>query len=333
MTTLNSLNPVTLSGGFGAGDASSSSGTAEKSPGLIGRMTGWLRRNPSKNDQPQADEAERSAEALLELADGMAARDLPGAEASSDLSDSDDRDADEDTGGSEDALLPAAQPSNGRPAGIFRRWGRREANVERIQEGLGALTQLMRGIHDHMERQSARQDELVRYLSHLPQALEQLPLSLKDQAESLRQQVAAQGEAMQRQAEVQVETLRAIQTQAERQGRQQDHVGALLERLTEADARTGRTLEAVETRLAVVGRHDAAVSESMESVARSSRASTEVLEQLHEHLRSRDLGFERVVERQGTRFTSILAVATLLAVAALTGVGILGYLFVNRAHF
>ena len=55
-----------------------------------------------------------------------------------------------------------------------------------------------------------------------------------------------------------------------------------------------------------------------------------MLEQLHEHLRSRDLGFERVVERQGTRFTSILAVATLLAVAALTGVGILGYLFVNR---
>ena len=330
MTTLNSLNPATLSGGFGAGD--SSTGTSDKSPGLFGRMTGWLRRNPARNDQPQADEAERSAEALLELADGISTRDASGTEALPELPEVDDRDADEDTGGSEDALLPAAQPTHGRP-GIFRRWGRREANVERIQEGLGALTQLMRGIHDHMERQSARQDELVRYLSHLPQALEQLPLSLKDQAESLRQQVAAQGDAMQRQAEVQVETLRAIQQQAERQGRQQDHVGALLERLTEADARTGRTLEAVETRLAVVGRHDAAVSESMESVARSSRASTEVLEQLHDHLRSRDLSFERVVERQGTRFTSILAVATLLAVAALTGVGILGYLFVNRAHF
>src|SRR5689334_18557678 len=89
MTTLNSLNPVSLSGGFGTGDASTSSGTAEKSsPGLFGRMTGWLRRNPAKNDPPQTDEAERSAEALLELADGMAARDLTSSEAPSDIPDS-----------------------------------------------------------------------------------------------------------------------------------------------------------------------------------------------------------------------------------------------------
>ena len=258
----------------------------------------------------------------------MAARDLPGAESPSDLSDSDDRDADEDTGGSEDAMLPATQPSNGRPGNFAVGPSRGE---RRADPGGARRADAAHARHPRPHG-AASAGELVRYLSHLPQRG-----TVTTQPEGPGRVAppagrgpgrgdAAAGGGAGRDAPRDPNAGRA-------QGRQQDHVGALLERLTEADARTGRTLEAVETRLEVVGRHDAAVSESMESVARSSRGSTEVLEQLHEHLRSRDLGFERVVERQGTRFTSILAVATLLAVAALTGVGILGYLFVNRAHF
>jgi hypothetical protein len=46
----------------------------------------------------------------------------------------------------------------------------------------------------------------------------------------------------------------------------------------------------------------------------------------------RDAELERVLRRQNTRFTTMLIVAIVLSVAALTAVAMVGYLMVNRMH-
>ncbi len=80
----------------------------------------------------------------------------------------------------------------------------------------------MTGIRDHLERQSARQDDLLKYLSHLPAALEQLPESNR----------------------VQAETLKAIHSHLQGQSAQQSKLGDILERISNADGQNGRALDA-----------------------------------------------------------------------------------------
>src|SRR3954468_15649572 len=92
---------------------------------------------------------------------------------------------------------------------ILRPWARRDAAIANLQDGFRQLTDLMGSIRTHLESQTARQDELVQYLSHLPQALESLPESSR----------------------LQSETLKVIYTQLETQNGQQRQLTDILKRL------------------------------------------------------------------------------------------------------
>ena len=62
-------------------------------------------------------------------------------------------------------------PTGPEPRSTFLRpWAKRDAAIEQLQSGVGALADLMTGIKDNLERTAKRQDELVQYLSHLPGA-------------------------------------------------------------------------------------------------------------------------------------------------------------------
>jgi chromosome segregation ATPase len=204
------------------------------------------------------------------------------------------------------------------PRGTFLRpWARRDAAIENLQHGLGALAELMNSIRDNMDKQSARQDELLKILSHLPEALQQIPEASR----------------------MQTEALRAISQQFERQNEQQSKVAEILERMNQSDRDRGRTLDALQDRVETINQHDEKISEHlnsfgsvMETVTRNSQASTEVLEQLRENLGSRDGELQRVMNRQNTRFTSMLAISIVLAVSALTAVVIIGYEMISRGR-
>jgi ABC-type transporter Mla subunit MlaD len=194
---------------------------------------------------------------------------------------------------------------------FFRPWARQEQRYARIERGVVALSNLMDGIRGNLESQGRRQEELLKYLSHLPEALAAIPESNRMQGE----------------------TLKAIAAQITHQNGQQQKLGEILERLANAAGEQRSTLDELQDRVDNLREHDAAISENLNSVgaamqhvSRSSAESTKVLEQLRENMSSRDNDMRTAIDRQSNKFTTLLSVAIFLSTAALIGVCVVGYL-------
>jgi len=65
---------------------------------------------------------------------------------------------------------------------------------------------------------------------------------------------------------------------------------------------------------------------ALASMSNNSQSSAQVLEQLRDNSARRDGELERVLKRQNTRFTTLLTVAIVLSISALTAVSTFGYL-------
>jgi hypothetical protein len=72
------------------------------------------------------------------------------------------------------------------------------------------------------------------------------------------------------------------------------------------------------------------VGSALQTVSKTSHTSTEVLRQMRDNIDSRDGQLERILQRQNTRFTTMLAIAIFLSVAALVAVSLFGYLLLNK---
>jgi hypothetical protein len=223
------------------------------------------------------------------------------------------------SGGDEDPKDDQDQQPEHSDAGIeaeprmtfLRPWAKRDNAMDNLQRGIGALSDLLASLRDNMEKQSQRQDELLSHLAGLPEALRAIPESTR----------------------VQSEAFIAIQGQIERQTDQQSKLGDVLDRLSTADDRQGRTLEALQQTVVSLNDHDQAISHNLqslgvalESMSGNTQTSATVLEQLRDNTARRDGELERVIKRQNTRFTTILTIAIVLSIAALTAVSAFGYL-------
>lgn len=194
---------------------------------------------------------------------------------------------------------------------LFRPWARRDNAIENLQRGIGALSDLLVSLRDNMERQTQRQEELLNQFAGLPEVLRSIPESNR----------------------LQNEALSAIQTSIERQTSQQSKLGEVLERLSTADSQQARTLDALQQTVVSMDQRDQAISTNlqslgiaMESMSDNSQTSAKVLEQLRDNSARRDGELERVIKRQNTRFTTMLTIAIVLSVAALSAVSTFGYL-------
>jgi chromosome segregation ATPase len=194
---------------------------------------------------------------------------------------------------------------------FLRPWAKRDAEIANLREGFTVLTDLMTTIRDNLEKQGGRQDELLRHLAHLPEALRAIPEGNR----------------------VQSETLRAIHQQIEHQSGQQQRLADILSRISDADAQQRSTLDALKDRVETLNQHDQAIADNlnhvgsaMQTVSRTSQASAQVLEQMRDNVNSRDGELERILSKQGTRFTTMLAIAIFLSIAALVAVSVIGYL-------
>lgn len=194
---------------------------------------------------------------------------------------------------------------------FLRPWVKRDQAIEQMQSGVNALTDLMGTVRESLERDSDRQDELLNYLSKLPQAIESLPET----------------------ARVQGEMLRAMQISMDQQNSQQNKLAEVLERMHQAETEQRETLLSVRERVDTISLHEeaignslASVGEALQTVSSTSQASAAVLESLRENLGSRDNQLEGVIRRQNVRFTTMLTVAIVLSMAALTAVVVFGYL-------
>lgn len=194
---------------------------------------------------------------------------------------------------------------------FLRPWAKREQAFDQLQNGVTALSDLMNSIRESLEKNSSRQDEMLNYLSHLPEALESLPESNR----------------------VQGEALKAIQLGIEQQNTQQSQLANVLERMNRDDNAHGRVLQTVREKVDMISMHEESISHSLTSVGKvlqtvstTSETGTRVLETLRDNLSTRDTELERVIRRQNTRFTTMLTVAIVMSMAALTAVVVFGYL-------
>jgi chromosome segregation ATPase len=220
----------------------------------------------------------------------------------------------------ENGDLPLTEQANNTPvvvtrSSFLRPWAKRDAAIQQLQEGFTTLTDLMSGIRQNLERQNERQAELMQYLSSLPQVLEQLPESNR----------------------VQGETLKAIHQQLASQNAQQSKLSEILERVAETGGQHRELIEDLAERVETVKHNDEtlashlqSVGEAMQKVSRNSSDSSQVLQNMRDNINSRDGQLERILHKQNTRFTTMLAVAIFLSISALVVVCIMGYLLVIK---
>lgn len=198
---------------------------------------------------------------------------------------------------------------------FLRPWARRDAAINQLQDGFNTLTDLMSTVRDNLEQQNRRQEELLKYLAHLPDALQSLPES----------------------ARINGEALGAIHQQLAQQNSQQSRLAVVLEKLNARGVENREALDEVSERIETMRQTDEAISENLQSfgtamqhITRSGQTSAQVLEQMRDNLDARDGQLERVLQRQGSRFTTMLAIAIFLSIAALTAVTVIGYLMINK---
>ena len=194
-------------------------------------------------------------------------------------------------------------------------WSKRDQAINNLQEGFSTLTDLMSVIKDNLADQGRRQDELLKYLSHLPQAIQSIPESNRMQGE----------------------TLKAIHARMEQQSEQQAMIAEILNKVSDTGTDQKKTVEEVRERVETMAEHDrkiadnlSSVGSAMQSVSRNSQASAQVLEQLRDNINNRDGQLERILHKQANRFTSMLAIAILLSVSALVAVAIIGWQLLNK---
>jgi chromosome segregation ATPase len=212
--------------------------------------------------------------------------------------------------GSDNISIGGPEPEEPRTT-FLRPWSKRENAIDQLQNGVAALSDLMGTIRETLEKNGSRQDELLAYLSHIPAAMEAIPESHR-----------VQGEALQ-----------AIQSGIEQQNSQQNKLAQVLEKMNRDDIANSRILATVREKVETIAVHEEAISRSLtsvgsvlQSVNTTSQAGTKVLESLRENLSVRDSDLEKVIRRQNTRFTTMLTVAIVMSMAALTSVVVFGYL-------
>lgn len=220
--------------------------------------------------------------------------------------------------GSDEVITPDEDPHALATRGTFLRpWARNEQAIHRLQEGFTTLTDLMGSVRDHLDKQSTRQDELLKYLSHLPEVLQSIPESNR----------------------VNAETLRGIQQHLSAQNDAQARLAEILDNIGKTGGETRQAMDEIRQGVQTLGQYDQRMSEAlsgvgsaMKDVSRNSETSTEVLQTLRDNLNRHDEELERIIQRQNSRFTTLLVVAIVLAILSLATVLALGYVLLNQTR-
>lgn len=201
-----------------------------------------------------------------------------------------------------------------RSRSMFRPFARREVAAAPSAESLTVLTDLLVSMREAIERQGARHEELMSYLSHLPKAMEMLPENSRLQAEALA----------------------AIRQHLENQGIQSRQLSQVVEKVGQASVEQRRLLETVRQRLDTQGENDQKIADHLagftSAMATSSETTLkagELLKMLEGNLRERDQAFERVIVTHQRRHTVLMVASVVLSSAALIA-SFVGLLLVSK---
>jgi len=210
----------------------------------------------------------------------------------------------------DDAQSPTTEIISARGS-IFRPFAKRDAVLANLSEGFVTLTQLMSAIKESLEKQQSRSDELLRLLGQLPQVIETIPESNRNQAEALR----------------------TIYQQLAQQNQSQTTIGEVLNRIADGNNDQRKLIDALSEQLENIRQTDASISSNLSSVGsamqtlgQSSQTTAQVLEQVRESLRQRDAEIQAVIQRQDSRFNFILWLSVVLAITTIVSLVLVSYI-------
>jgi hypothetical protein len=216
--------------------------------------------------------------------------------------------------GSGSTLLHPAEATR---STFLRPWAKRDAAIVQLQEGFTALTGMMGAVKDSLDKQNQRQDDLIQVLGGLPEVMRSIPAS----------------------GAAQTETLKAIADQIKQQNAQQQKLGQILEKVSEAEGNQKDILTTLRQRVENLSDHDRTIADSlnnvgsaMQTVSQTSQTSAQVLEQMRDNIHAREGELQRMMHKQGARYTTMLAIAIFLSIAALAAVCVMGYLLMTKTH-
>lgn len=197
---------------------------------------------------------------------------------------------------------------------ILHPWAKRDQAIDKMQEGFSTLTDLMSGIREGLNDQGRRQDEMLKILAHLPKVIESIPENNR----------------------LQNEAMKAIGSRLDQTNDQQRLIAEILNKVNDNGQDQRKTVEEVRDRVDSMADHERKISDNlssvgsaMQSVSRNSQASAQVLEQMRDNMAHRDGQMELILQKQSSRFTTLLTIAIILSLAALAAVGVMGYQMFN----
>ena len=318
-----SLSAAAVLQGWGGGSQNANA------PSLLARVGTWFRRSPQQPDIEPGDNAAEAKDARQEPT--------------------------EQSGGQQ------PQPPIKPPAPFMVRGKRPGANKD-LRKGVSALTDLTSAVRDDLKKQNERHEQLMRYLSHLPKIIGQIPESARLQSEAMKaihsqmerqaaQHSAQQATYIEQRSRDAAAFARQSAEQASRHEAQQARLASILEGLTCADAARGEAVSSLAQQVEALRRQELVITHGLsrfgddvaqfganladfgvvvQTAAQTSHAGAQIISDIREELGRRESTLEKAIHRNNTRFTSMLAVAITVSVAAMTSVVLIGYLMLSR---
>ena len=179
---------------------------------------------------------------------------------------------------------------------------KRDQAIQNLQQGFGEVVDLIRTVRTHLDQQDQRSDRMLSLMENLPDALEALPETNRNQA---------------RMAE-------AISTHVDQQGRQANRLNDALSGLAQASEHQSQVMGVLQQQIEQARQTDeqllssfGAMNQTLVQLSESSQANVQAMQRVTEHTEKSDRRMEELVRTNKQHMTALSVTSWVLAAAAL----------------
>jgi hypothetical protein len=213
------------------------------------------------------------------------------------------------------ARLPSSESIETKRSYFLRPFARQDAAIASLQRGFNGLYDLLTGLQENLDRLNRRQEEIISYLSHIPELIQTLPETNRNQADAMRN------------------LNRHIQDNASQQKLLSDMVVKVGENSREQQAAIETLALRVDT---VVENGDRLLSSirqvcsSINAMNQSNDSNTQIVRHIQDALRRQDESMEAAFLRQNSRLTTWLALSFGLTFFCMAGIGTILFIYMKK---
>ncbi len=208
------------------------------------------------------------------------------------------------TVGDDGLMVEPASPENDsadKGTGLSR-WAKRESALSQLQEGYERVNQLMADMQKHMAAQSERTERICGAIEQLARTMEDAPELSRQQSRTL-ETIVGQLEAANSGSQQLAETIGEMPKAARAQSEALAGISRSIEMMNEQTVVGNRTMDKLQSTIASVGQ--------------TGQIQTELLKQLDARAGEQNQRLNEMLASQTRRFTVLLVIAIVLAVAAI----------------